>query len=41
MEHRWEGSDFTAIPPTSAFDVAGQHNKIEDITFRAALVNKL
>ena len=30
---------FTAIPPTSAFEVVGQHNKIRGITFRAALVS--
>ena len=29
---------FTAIPPTSASDVMGQHDKIGGITFRAALV---
>ena len=39
MEYYWEGSLFTAIPPTSAFEVVGQHNKIRGITFRAALVS--
>ena len=29
-----------AIPPTSASDVMGQHNKIGGITFRAAVVIK-
>ena len=39
MEYYWKGSLFTAIPPTSAFEVVGQHNKIRGITFRAALVS--
>ena len=34
----WEGSTFTTIPPASTSDVMGQLNKIEDSTFRAALV---
>jgi len=34
----WEGSASTAIPPTSAFAIVGQHNKTGGITFRAALV---
>jgi len=38
MEYWWEGSTPTAIPPTSASDVIGQHHKIRGITFRAALV---
>jgi len=38
MEYWWEGSAPTAIPPTSASDVMGQHNKIGDISFEAALV---
>ena len=33
----WGGSDSTAIPPTSAPNAVGQHNKIGGITFRAAL----
>ena len=33
-----EGSTSTAMPPTSISDVVGQHNKIWDITFGAALV---
>jgi len=36
MDYRWEGSASTAILPTSASDVMGQHHKI-GITFRAAL----
>ena len=31
MEYWWEGSASTAIPPTSASDAVGQHNKIEGI----------
>jgi len=38
MENWWEGSASTAIPPTPTSDTVGQHNKIGDITFRAALV---
>ena len=38
-EYWWEGSVSTVIPPTSASDVVGQHNKIEGITFRAALIH--
>jgi len=38
MGYWWEGSTFTAIPPTSASDVIDQHNKIVGITFRAALL---
>ena len=34
----WETSTSTAISPTSTSDVTGQHNKIGDIAFRAALV---
>ena len=37
MEHGWEGSASTAIPP-SASDIVGQHNKIGDIPFRAAVI---
>ena len=37
----WEGSTSTAIPLTSASDIAGQHNKIEGIAFGAALVHIL
>ncbi len=36
MEYWWEGSASTAIPPPS--DIMGQYNKIEGITFGAALV---
>ena len=32
MDYWREGSTSTAIPPTSTFDVMGQHNKIGDIT---------
>jgi len=38
MENWWEGSASTAIPPTSALDVMGQHHKIGGIIFRAALI---
>jgi len=38
MECWWEGSDSTAIPPTSASDTVGQCNEIEGLTFRAVLV---
>ena len=38
MEYCWEGSASTAIPPTSASDVAGQHNKIGGTTFGAEFV---
>jgi len=38
MEYWQEASTSTALPPTSAFDNVGQHNKIGGITFRAALV---
>ena len=38
MECRWEGSVSTAIPPPSASDVMGQHNKQGGITFRADTV---
>ena len=34
----WEASTCTAITPTSASDITGQHNKITGVTFRAALV---
>jgi len=34
----WEGSTSSAIPPTFFSDMEGQHNKIGDITFEAALV---
>jgi len=37
-EYWWEGSTSTAISPTSASDVVGQHNKIGDINFGATLV---
>ena len=37
-EHWWEGSASSAMPPTSASDVMGQHSKIGGITFRAAFV---
>ena len=38
MEYRWEGSAFTAIPPTSISNVVGQHHKLGGITFGAALI---
>ena len=38
MEYLWEGSIATDLPSPSTSDVVGQHNKIEGITFRAALV---
>ena len=37
-EHRWEGSASTAIPPLSASDAMGQHNKIGGVPFGAALL---
>ena len=37
-EYWWEGSTSTAIPPTSASDIVGQHYKVGDVTFRAALI---
>jgi len=37
MGYGWKGSTSNAIPPTSAFDIMGQHNKIERIPFRAQL----
>jgi len=37
-DYWWEGSTHAAIPPTSASDVVGQHNKIEGIAFGAALM---
>jgi len=39
IEYWWEGSIFSAIPPASTSDSAGQQNKIGGITFGAALVN--
>ena len=39
MEYSWEGSASTAVPPRSAFDVMGQRDKIEGITFREAFVH--
>jgi len=39
MEYLWEGSTSTAIPPTSASAIVGQHHKIGGITFGAALYN--
>jgi len=36
MGYQWEGSAPTAIPPTSASDVRGQHHKMGGITFGAA-----
>jgi len=38
MEYWWNGSTSTALPPTSACDVMGQHNKIGGFTLEAALV---
>lgn len=38
MEYWWKGSIYTAVPPTSASEVVGQHNKTEGIAFRIALV---
>jgi len=37
-EYWWEGSSPTAMPPTSASDAMGQHNKTGGITFGASLV---
>ena len=39
MEYWQKGSTSTAIPPTLVSDIVGQHHSIEDINFRAALVN--
>ena len=39
MEYWQEGSTPTAVPPTSASDIVGQHHKIEGITFGAALTS--
>jgi len=36
-EYWWEGSTSAAIPPISAFDITGQHNK-GGIMFRLALI---
>ena len=41
MEYWREGSTSTAIAPTLASDVVGQHNKIGGITFGAALTSDL
>ena len=38
MEHWWEGSTSTAIPPTPTSDIMGEHNKIGVITFGAVLM---
>ena len=38
MGYRWEGSAYTAIPPTSASDVTGQHHNKGGITFGAGLI---
>jgi len=37
MEDLLEGLASTAIPPSSASDVMGQHNKTEGITFETIL----
>ena len=37
MGYKWEGTTSPVIPPTSASDAVGQHNKIEGIHSRAAL----
>lgn len=37
-EGRQQGLTSTAEPPASTSGVVGQHNKIEDITFRAVLI---
>lgn len=38
MEYWWKGSTSTAVPPISTSDVIGQHNNIEGITLRAAII---
>ena len=38
MKYWWEGSTSTAILPTSTSDIMGQCDKVEDITFGAALL---
>ena len=37
-EYWWKGTTSTAISPTSASDIMGQHNKIGGITFGAAFM---
>lgn len=37
IEYWWDGSTSTAILPTTTYIVESQHNKIQGITFRAAL----
>lgn len=41
MQYWWVCRSSTAIPPTPIYDVIGQHNNIEGITFRATVVDKL
>jgi len=41
MEYWWEGPTPTVMPPTSASDVVGQHNKIGGITFGTVLVLRM
>jgi len=38
VECWWEGLISTAIPPASASDIIGQHNKIGGFAFRVALI---
>jgi len=40
MEYGQEGSNSTAISPTSASDIISQHKKIGGITFSEALTYK-
>ena len=35
MEYWWGGPTSTAIPPPTVFDIVGQYDKIEGITFGA------
>jgi len=41
MEYWQEDSASTDIPPPSASDVVGKHNKIRGITFVAALIFRM
>lgn len=37
-EYCWKGSATTAVPPTCASDIMGQHNNVGGINFRVALI---
>ena len=38
MGYWWEGSASTAVPPTSASDIVGQHHQAGGIMFGAAFI---